>query len=147
MAINLLGNALLGETGSIRLSGQEFPSQESQNRVPEMVSHFYVNPYLLPVLLVFFLYPALALLVVHPIRETETNVKHLQRMAGASCLAYWGAMFLFDFVLLALLTLVVVLGFVIMDASLGLALFGATEIRELFWVFEILLKMSEWFRG
>ncbi|XP_029158875.1 LOW QUALITY PROTEIN: retinal-specific ATP-binding cassette transporter-like [Nylanderia fulva] len=128
LIMNLLSNtfikAFAGDQYSIEISRQQLPNTlvSSRLEVPEAES--------LPRVLIFcsFFFPTVALFVVHPLQETSTKVKQLQRMTGVSSLSYWGTMFIFDFVIYTMCVLLITLAFYIMDIILDLRLYYKTEI-------------------
>lgn len=131
ISINLLSNALIkdliGDEYSISISGQQLPNS-LQN--PSNSSDEEIEVYASVMLFVFFFFPAVALFVVHPLREALTNVKHLQRMTGVSCFTYWGTMFLFDMVVFLFAIFCIIIGFICMDRALDLRFYESTEIGK-----------------
>lgn len=136
ISINLLTNSLIktlvNADHSISVEAQQFPVDDETNILLRQMGGFEAfEGVIVSIIFDCFFYPLVALFVIHPLREASTNVKHLQRMTGASGFGYWGTMFLFDFlVMLTLITLVVV-GFVIIDVVLGLHMFTAIAICKL----------------
>lgn len=132
LTMNLLSNALIkafaGDQHSILISRQQLPNtiMSSRLQAPEAES--------LSRVLIFcaFFFPTVALFVVHPLQETITKVKQLQRMTGVTSLSYWGTMFTFDLVLYTICILLITLAFYIMDIILGLRLYYTTEICKSF---------------
>lgn len=136
ISVNLLTNTLLkthvSPEYSISLETQQFPQkQDTDFDVNMIIVAEPIEIFFVPIIFVCFFYPLVALFVIHPLKEALTNVKHLQRMTGASCFGYWGTMFLFDFIVMLIITALVVIGFVVMDAVLGSAMLGSCEICEL----------------
>ncbi|CAB0039717.1 unnamed protein product, partial [Trichogramma brassicae] len=131
ISVNLLTNTILktlvGNEYNIRFAVQEFPRARDESMIILEANMGVVEAYVIALLLVFFLFPLTALFVIHPLRENINNIKQLQRMAGASCLKYWGTMFAFDYVVFIMLSVVLVVGFIIVDCSLGLRIFGGIE--------------------
>lgn len=132
ISMNLLSNAILrGLTGtddySIRLSSQGLPSLTNFRSNEIMVD---IQTYTTAVIFAFLFSPVIALFVIHPLRESSTNVKQLQRMSGISCFTYWGTMFVFDLIVLLMLMMLVLIGFVSMDAIFKLQLYDSTAICE-----------------
>ncbi|XP_014230700.1 ATP-binding cassette sub-family A member 1-like [Trichogramma pretiosum] len=131
ISVNLLTNTILktlvGNEYNIRFAVQEFPRARDESMIILEANMGVVEAYVIALLLVFFLFPLTALFVVHPLRENINNIKQLQRMAGASCLKYWGTMFAFDYVVFIMLSVLLVVGFIIVDCSLGLRIFGGIE--------------------
>ncbi|XP_011251490.2 retinal-specific ATP-binding cassette transporter [Camponotus floridanus] len=127
LTMNLLSNALIktfaGDQHSILISRQQLPNTIiSTRQAPEEES--------LSRVLIFcgFFFPTVALFVVHPLQETMTKVKQLQRMTGVTSLSYWGTMFTFDLVLYTVCVLLITLAFYIMDIILSLHVYYTTEI-------------------
>nr|XP_034183985.1 retinal-specific phospholipid-transporting ATPase ABCA4-like [Osmia lignaria] len=126
LTVNLLSNALIkrfaGDEYSIRVSSQQLPNPLSATiLMPEAES--------LSRVLVFcsFFFPTVALFVIHPFQEMETRVKQLQRMTGVTSFSYWGTMFSFDFLILTMSIVIIMLGFYIMDIILDIRLYYRTE--------------------
>lgn len=130
LTVNLLSNALIkrfsGDEYSIRVSSQQLPNPLSATiLMPEAES--------LSRVLVFcsFFFPTVALFVIHPFQEMETKIKQLQRMTGVTSFSYWGTMFSFDFIILTMSIVIIMLGFYIMDIILDIRLYYRTETRKL----------------
>lgn len=128
ITINLLSNALLksalGEDHSISMSIHQLPhSIHSQTQEEDELDIAGTA-----MLFVFFLFPAIALFVIHPLREAQTNVKQLQMMTGVSCFTYWGTMFLFDFIVFLISMFFITVGFIFMDKSIELKMYEQEEI-------------------
>ncbi|XP_008205027.1 phospholipid-transporting ATPase ABCA1 [Nasonia vitripennis] len=133
ISINLLTNALLkaflGADYSITVEAQELPHGDMVDRIIRRTFGLeIVEVVIVPMIFVFFFYPLVALFVIHPMKEASTNIKHLQRMTGASGLGYWGTMFLFDFIVMLILIVLTIVGFVVMDVVLDLRMFNAIAI-------------------
>ncbi|XP_014231053.1 ATP-binding cassette sub-family A member 3-like isoform X1 [Trichogramma pretiosum] len=128
LSVNLVSNVLLkaltDDEHSISLSVHRLP-HSLQATLP---SEDNVDVYGTALLFVFFLFPAIALFVIHPLRETLSNVKQLQRMTGVSCFSYWGTMFAFDMAVFLVTIACIVIGFICMDSAIDLRLYEATEI-------------------
>ncbi|XP_011496889.1 PREDICTED: ATP-binding cassette sub-family A member 1-like [Ceratosolen solmsi marchali] len=126
ISINLLSNAIIktlaGDDHSISIFSHQLPNSLQSNFIPDETVYGTV------LLFVFFLFPAIALFIIHPLRESVTNVKQLQRMAGVSCFTYWGTMFIFDFLVFLILIIFVVVGFLCMDNAIDLRMYEETEI-------------------
>jgi len=130
LTINLLSNALIktfvGEQYSILISRQQLPNvlMSSKMESPELES--------LSRVLIFtaFFFPTVALFVVHPLQETVTKVKQLQRMTGVTAISYWCTMFIFDFLIFTVSALLITLAFFIMDVILDIRLYYTIEIRK-----------------
>lgn len=84
------------------------------------------------ILFVFFFFPAIALYVIHPLRESISNVKQLQRMTGISCFTYWGSMFAFDFIVFLTSIFSIVIGLICMDKAVDLKMYEEKEIGKLY---------------
>ncbi|XP_014205590.1 ATP-binding cassette sub-family A member 1-like [Copidosoma floridanum] len=128
ISINLLSNALIkslaGDEHSISISGQQLPNSLQSTLIPDD----NVDVYATVLLFVFFFFPAIALFVIHPLREALTNIKQLQRMTGVSCFTYWGTMFIFDLAVFLIVIFFIVIGFICMDKVIDLRLYELTEI-------------------
>ncbi|XP_008203603.1 phospholipid-transporting ATPase ABCA1 isoform X2 [Nasonia vitripennis] len=128
ISVNLLSNTLLkshaGDEYSISLAGHQLPHSIRSTAIPEA----NIDAYATVLLFVFFFFPAVALFVIHPLRESLSNVKQLQRMTGVSCFTYWGTMFAFDFLVFLVTILCIVVGFICMDNAIGLRMYENTEI-------------------
>lgn len=130
LTTNLLSNALIktfvGKDHSIHVSRQQLPNtlMSSKIEMPEIES--------LSRVLIFtsFFFPIIALFVVHPLQETATKVKQLQRMTGVTAISYWATMFMVDFLILLASVLVITLSFCIMDIVLDIRLYHRVEIRK-----------------
>ncbi|KAL0101171.1 hypothetical protein PUN28_018788 [Cardiocondyla obscurior] len=130
LTVNLLSNAfikaLTGKNYSIDLSRQQLPSTLSSSEIelPEAEA--------LSRVLVFcsFFFPTMAFFVVHPLQETKTKIKQLQRMTGVTSLTYWSTMFAFDFLIYTMSVLLIMIALYIMDIILGIRLYYGTEIRK-----------------
>ncbi|EZA61865.1 hypothetical protein DMN91_006090 [Ooceraea biroi] len=128
LTTNLLSNALIktfaGEKHSILVSRQQLPNtlMSSKIEMPEMES--------LSRVLIFcsFFFPTVALFVIHPLQETATRVKQLQRMSGVTAVSYWGTMFIFDFLVYTVSVLLITLALYIMDVILDIRLYYRVEI-------------------
>ncbi|KAJ8686324.1 hypothetical protein QAD02_022118 [Eretmocerus hayati] len=126
ISINLLSNALIksvvGDEYSISIYGQQLP--HTLQSTPEDNTDVFATA----LLFIFFLFPTVALFVIHPLRESVSNMKHLQRMTGVSCFTYWGTMFVFDLFVLLILVFSIVIGFICMDRAIDLRMYRETEI-------------------
>lgn len=128
LTMNLLSNTFIkkfaSDQHSILISRQQLPNtlMSSKLEAPEAES--------LSRVLIFcsFFFPTVALFVVHPLQETITKVKQLQRMTGVTSLSYWGTMFVFDLLLYTVCILLITLAFYIMDIILDLRLYYRIEI-------------------
>ncbi|KAM0731026.1 Phospholipid-transporting ATPase ABCA3 [Formica fusca] len=128
LTVNLLSNTFIktfaSDQHSILISRQQLPNTlvSSKLEAPEAESLSRV------LLFCSFFFPTVALFVVHPLQETITKVKQLQRMTGVTSLSYWGTMFVFDLLLYTVCILLITLAFYIMDIILDLRLYYRTEI-------------------
>jgi ATP-binding cassette subfamily A (ABC1) protein 3 len=126
ISINLLSNAIIktltGDDHSISIFSHQLPNTLQSNFIPDETVYGTV------LLFVFFFFPAVALFIIHPLRESITNVKQLQRMAGVSCFTYWGTMFIFDFLVFLVVIAFVIGGFLCMDSAIDLRMYEETEI-------------------
>lgn len=135
ISINLMSNSILktlaGDDHSISISGHQLPHSLHSTLIPDE----NVDVYATVLLFVFFFFPAVALFVVHPLREALSNIKQLQTMTGISCFTYWGTMFLFDFLVFLIGICFIVFGFICMDVVIDLRLYENTEIGKLYYSF------------
>ncbi|XP_076622006.1 phospholipid-transporting ATPase ABCA3 [Colletes latitarsis] len=126
--INLLSNVLIksvaGNEYSIHVSSQQLPNSLS-SMTPDMPEIESLSKVLL---FCCFFFPTVALFIIHPFQETETKMKQLQRMTGVTSISYWCTMFTFDFIILTISVLTIVLGFYIMDVILDIRLYYKIEI-------------------
>ncbi|XP_011879850.1 PREDICTED: retinal-specific ATP-binding cassette transporter-like [Vollenhovia emeryi] len=128
LTVNLLSNSLIktlaGDQYSIVASRQQLPNTlfSSKIQLPEADALSRV------LLFCAFFFPTVALFVMHPLQETMTKVKQLQRMTGVTSVSYWSTMFAFDFLIFTVCVLLVTLAFYIMDIVLDLRLYYSTEI-------------------
>ncbi|XP_011693141.1 PREDICTED: uncharacterized protein LOC105453123, partial [Wasmannia auropunctata] len=122
LTINLLSNSLIKA-----FAGDKYSIIASRQLLPNI---FFMPLEPFPIAFIFcsFLFSTVSLFVVHPLQETETKVKQLQRMTGVTSVLYWGTMFAFDFLILTLCVLVITLSLYIMDIILDLRLYYITEI-------------------
>ncbi|XP_014205585.1 ATP-binding cassette sub-family A member 2-like [Copidosoma floridanum] len=133
ISMNLLTNSILralkGPEYSIEMSAQALPHKE--NDIDDITKKGMVDnvvTYAVPTILAIFLFLAVALLVIHPLLENSTNIKHLQKMTGLSAFNYWGTMLLFDLAVMVFLSLVIIIGFIVIDRVVGLQMMKAKEI-------------------
>ncbi|XP_012538072.1 phospholipid-transporting ATPase ABCA1 [Monomorium pharaonis] len=128
LTVNLLSNsfikALAGDQYSIVASRQQLPNTLSSTMIqlPEAESLSRV------LMFCSFFFPTVALFVAHPLEETMTKVKQLQRMTGVTSLSYWSTMFAFDFLIYTLSVLLITLALYIMDIILDIRLYYGIEI-------------------
>ncbi|XP_035743056.1 phospholipid-transporting ATPase ABCA1-like [Vespa mandarinia] len=128
LTMNILSNTIIrnltSKKYSIEISRQELPDMFSYSNqmIPEMEAFSRV--------LIFcsFFFPTLALFVIHPLQETSTKVKQLQRMTGVSSVLYWLTIFSFDFLIYTMSVCIITLGFYVMDIILDIRLYHVTEI-------------------
>lgn len=128
LTVNLLSNSfiktLAGDQYSIDISRQQLPNTLFSTKIalPEAES--------LSRVLIFcsFFFPTVALFVVHPLQETMTKVKQLQRMTGVTSISYWSTMFAFDFLIFTICVLLITLALYIMDIILDIRLYYRIEI-------------------
>lgn len=119
LLMNTLAKAQLGNSYAISVSAQQLPALD--DKIFSDIS--IVSAYTTAVLITFFFCPAIALFVIHPLRESTSSVKQLQTMSGVSCLTYWGTMFLFDMVVYLIVIALTLGGFGLMDHILNLRIF------------------------
>ena len=91
------------------------------------------------------MFPAVSILAIQALRETNCNIKQLHRMAGVSWMTYWGAMYLFDFMVFLIIMLGSFLTAIGIDKLSGYLLFNSKEIsiNTFFQYFQILLIVLE----
>ncbi|XP_058807215.1 retinal-specific phospholipid-transporting ATPase ABCA4-like [Phymastichus coffea] len=127
ISINLVWNtiirSMLGSEYSITVSAQNLPIENGFSAI-----YTYVYGFGTAIILALFLYYVVAMFIIHPTREAYTGIKQLQKMTGISGLAYWGTMFLFDMIVFVFLAVITIIGFILVDSSLGLKLYGSHEI-------------------
>lgn len=130
ISINLVSNAVLktvfGGDHGIDLSYGELSLFKDNSTFGNAINWMHIG-YIVAVILAFFIFPAVSLFVVHPLRERLSNVKHLQRIAGVSATAYWGIIFAFDFVIFLVISVLFVAKFVLTDFLFNLHLFEWQE--------------------
>lgn len=134
LTVNLLSNSFIkafaGDKYSIHISRQPLPNTLASTRIQMPGAESLSR------VLIFcaFFFPTVALFVVHPLQETATKVKQLQRMTGVTSISYWATMFTFDYLIYTISVLFITLGFYIMDVILDIRLYYKVEIRKfLFW--------------
>ncbi|KAJ8686326.1 hypothetical protein QAD02_022120 [Eretmocerus hayati] len=137
ISLNLLTNAILksltGDDYSISLTSHQLPYR-SAGYYPDMPKIVSLS---LTIAIIYLVYIMVALIVIHPVRETSTTVKQLQRMTGASCFTYWGSMMVFDMAIFLFVTTLIIAAFVGFDISLGLHMFGLNELCILISLFAL----------
>lgn len=130
ISVNLLSNTLLktlaGEDYEINVWSQKFPNLYKSSEIVETQDDTFGRV----LLLIAFLYPTIALFVIHPLRETSLGVKQLQRMTGVPSWLYWGTMFLFDFLIFFVAIIVILLGFFAIDCIFDIRMFRGTEMGK-----------------
>lgn len=130
LTVNILSNTIIRN-----LTDKKYFIEVSRQELPDMFSYSnQVNPEMeaLSRVLIFcsFYFPTLALFVIHPLQETSTKVKQLQRMTGVSSVLYWFTIFSFDFLICTMSACIITLGFYVMDIILDTHLYHVTEIRK-----------------
>lgn len=129
LTINLLTNAILknitSDDYSIDLSIQNMGVETDDVFYPRYMQE--LEPINLAILVLAFI-PAVALFILHPLRESVTRIKHLQQITGASYLTYWGTMFLFDLVVFYLLIALIMTSLVAIDSVFDLRMYYGKEI-------------------
>lgn len=142
LTTNLLSNSLIkaygGDEYSISVSRQQLPNTLFSSRLiaPEVES--------IPRILIFcsFFFPTVAIFVLHPLQETMTKVKQLQRMTGVTSVSYWSTMFAFDFLIYTICALLITLALYVMDIILDIRLYYKIEICK--FLLQILLKTDKY---
>ncbi|XP_011644080.1 retinal-specific ATP-binding cassette transporter-like [Pogonomyrmex barbatus] len=128
LTVNLLSNSFIkafaGNEHSIVVSRQQLPNTLFSTRMesPDAESISRV------MIFCSFFFPTIALFVIHPLQETMTKVKQLQRMTGVTSLSYWSTMFAFDLLIFTVCVLLVTLALYIMDVILDIRLYYRVEI-------------------
>ncbi|XP_039306683.1 retinal-specific phospholipid-transporting ATPase ABCA4 isoform X2 [Solenopsis invicta] len=129
ITVNLLSNAFIkafaGDQYSIAVSRQKFPITSSNN---EMMQRALVVPFLWNFIFCMLFFSTVALFVSHPLQETVTKVKQLQRMTGITSVSYWSTMLTFDFLIYTICVLLITLALYIMDVILDIRIYYGTEI-------------------
>ncbi|XP_033219462.1 retinal-specific phospholipid-transporting ATPase ABCA4-like isoform X2 [Belonocnema kinseyi] len=132
ISFNLLSNtiikALVGEDYQIDLSTQQMPNPYHFRDVAVTDGKEYFDT----ILFMSFLIPTLAMYVIHPLRESYSGIKNLQRMTGVTSYLYWGTFFIFDFLFFIISLILMLIGFYCMDVILDLRLFYGTEMSIMF---------------
>lgn len=133
ITVNAMSNSLLktfaGNEYSINASIENLPVSFVDNIYDEfgMKSDNLLEMTLF--ISVFFI--VVGLFAVNPLLESTTAVKQLQRMTGVSAFLYWGTMFIFDFGIYILASIVIVVGFVVTDLIFQSHTYYAQEIGTL----------------
>ncbi|XP_018365508.1 PREDICTED: retinal-specific ATP-binding cassette transporter-like [Trachymyrmex cornetzi] len=137
LTVNLLSNSFIkayaGDEYSIVASRQQLPNTifSLQLQLPEADSMSRV------LLFCMFFFPTMSLFVMHPLQETATKVKQLQRMTGVTSLSYWSTMFAFDFLIFTISVLLITLALYFMDVILDIRLYYKVEILYLILTLEL----------
>ncbi|XP_018306221.1 ATP-binding cassette sub-family A member 1 [Mycetomoellerius zeteki] len=136
LTVNLLSNSFIkafaGDEYSITASRQQLPNTIFSTQIlPETDSMSRV------LLFCIFFFPTISLFVMHPLQETATKVKQLQRMTGVTSLSYWSTMFAFDFLIFTISVLLITLALYIMDVILDIRLYYRVEILYLILTLEL----------
>lgn len=133
ITMNLLSNTIIkivaGEDYQIDVSRQKLPKVLDFQTAIKSGGEEDVTKV---IIFIIALFPALALYVIHPLKELTTGIKDLQRMTGVTSYLYWGSFFLFDFLLFFLTIIIILVGFFLMDIILDLRIFRGTEIGIMF---------------
>lgn len=129
ISINLLTNTLLkaitnDDNYEINVWSQKFPNLYKLNDLANTQDDVFGRV----LLLTAFLYPTIALFVIHPLRESSLGVKQLQRMTGIPSWLYWGTLFLFDFIIFSVSIILILIGFYAIDCIFDIRMFHATEM-------------------
>ncbi|XP_067203645.1 ATP-binding cassette sub-family A member 17-like isoform X1 [Linepithema humile] len=128
LTVNLLSNSFIkafaGDQHSILISRQALPNTLASTRIQMPGAESLSR------VLIFcsFFFPTVALFVVHPLQETATKVKQLQRMTGVTSISYWATMFAFDYLIYTMSVPLITLGFYVMDVILDIRLYHRVEI-------------------
>lgn len=133
ISINMLSNAVLKSVA-------DYNSSINFSIGPQIKTSPYLNfpsavidtlqPYVIAILYMLFLFPAVALFSIHPLRETISNIKQLQRMAGVSWIRYWGTIYIFDLGVFGFSILITMLSAIILDRYVGYRLMETVEFCE-----------------
>ena len=130
ISVNVIMNTLIktiaGEEYEINLSSQKFPNAFPSKEVTESQDDTFGRV----LLLIVFLYPTIALYVIHPLRESSSGMKQLQRMTGVPSWLYWGTFFLFDFYIYIISMIFILIGFYTIDYVLDIRMFRGTELGK-----------------
>lgn len=143
VSINLLSNAVLkrftSDDYSISLSIQNMDVQSNFVHYLPYQPVDQLLDLLTIAIFIFAFFPAVALFVVHPLRESLTRVKHLQRITGASYLTYWGTMFIFDFVVFFIGVILIMTSLVMVNYIFDLRMYYTKEICKKVFQFRLCL--------
>lgn len=134
-AMNVLSNALL-----INLASEDYQIETNYQQLPDILTSNYYEPRIKNLLvllwkespralfLCLFVFIAVALFAIHPVRETASKLKNLQRMSGVSSGMYWTVMFLVD-VLIFLILIAIIVAFVFLcDFIADIRIFYPLEV-------------------
>ncbi|XP_063977334.1 uncharacterized protein LOC135162614 [Diachasmimorpha longicaudata] len=140
IALNAISNAIVkamtdDESYRIQVSAQQLPSSWAIAKTDG------VDGPMITLAIIVFLAPAIGLYVTQPLLEARSGVKQLQNMTGASKIAYWGSMFLFDMSQYIISSLLLLATFILVDISLGTHFYRGTEIF-VFLLLMVLFGMS-----
>ncbi|XP_011306963.1 retinal-specific ATP-binding cassette transporter [Fopius arisanus] len=127
ITLNTLSNAFLkavteNESHKIEASIQQIPSSWAIQQTD------VADGWMITVAIIIYLAPAIGLHITQPLEEARSGIKQLQNMTGASKLAYWACMFLFDYIQYVLSILLLLASFVLVDQSLEMKFYHETEI-------------------
>ena len=126
IGVNIISNVLIKS-----LAGDEYNIYVSDHLLPKLRSFSEYELIAVTLLLICFLFPAVALYAVHPAKELASGVKHLQIMAGVPPIIYWGTQFAFDLFVFFISVILCLIGFHFMDQAVDLDLFHATELGKI----------------
>ncbi|XP_066601076.1 phospholipid-transporting ATPase ABCA3-like [Prorops nasuta] len=132
LTVNLISNTLLkmvaGDDTSLEISVQLLPLSSASITVVSSAEELSISRVLT---FCTFFFGTVALFVVHPLLETSTKVKQLQRMTGVTSASYWAVMFFFDFAIYLVTVMIALITFCTMDVILGTRMFHFTEVSVL----------------
>ena len=129
IGVNLISNVIIKE-----LAGDEYGIDISDHILPRL--RFFSEMDLSAITLLFtcFLYPAVALYVIHPLMEISSGMKHLQTMSGVTPYIYWGTQFAFDFIIFFTSIILCLVAFYLMDHAVGLDVYHGTELGKILFI-------------
>lgn len=133
ISINLLTKSLLKsfdeKNYKLKMLIQEFPTPlDADKLVTQQISQIFTRPYLISMVIVLFLYPAMAFFIIHRLGNPSNNKKNSMRI---STLKYFIKVFGSDLIVFLGMASFIVLSFVIIDHVLILHMIQTTEIRKL----------------
>ena len=135
ISFNLLSNTiiktLIGDEYQIDLSVQNLISKPYLYQFERLYDNTVFN-YIRVLLLIVFLFPSVAMYIIHPLRESSSGIKELQRMTGVTGFLYWGTFFLFDFLVFFISMIFILIGLYCMDLAMDLRFFYGTEISKFY---------------